>query len=355
VEVSGQSGKGQRAVKRYGKSFFFFSCFLLERSHFEGARSLVMRIDRRSRSLFLKFATSIAILCAMALIVFAQTAEETTRRLWDTAFISPAKAHVTSKRTPINKRVGARSYRVVTPTIPTTGVAGDTVVGVTVWRLRRSTAADSGERLIAHEGPDEVAWLPERVAANTKLAEGDRLRISVEAARTGYLYVIDREQYADSTLGEPYMIFPTTRTLGGNNAVSVGKVIEIPAQDDAPPYFTLRRSRPDQVAEVMSVLVTPSPLEGFQITDKAQKLSETEVAAWEKSWSAQVGSLELENGGGRAWTKEEKDAGADPKRLLRSDGPPPQIVYYRPHIKSGEPMFVNVNLRYRVPTGRATR
>src|SRR4029078_543265 len=128
--------------------------------------------------------------------------------------------------------------------------------------------------LIEHEGADAAEWLPERISPNTKLDQGERLRISVDAARTGYLYLIDREQYADGSLREPYLIFPTTRTLGGNNQVTVGKIIELPSQDDRPPYFTVRRRRADQVGEVVSVLITPSPLEGIEITDKAQKLSE---------------------------------------------------------------------------------
>jgi hypothetical protein len=36
-----------------------------------------------------------------------------------------------------------------------------------------------------------MEWLPERVASNGRLAEGDRIRISIEAARSGYLYVVD--------------------------------------------------------------------------------------------------------------------------------------------------------------------
>jgi hypothetical protein len=272
----------------------------------------------------------------------AQTPEEATRRLWDTAFIDSGKAPATSKR----RKPGARSYRVATPNIPVAGVEGDTVVGVTVWRLRRSVPADTGERLIVHEGANEVEWLPERISANTKLAEGDRLRIRVEAALTGYLYVIDREQYADGSLGEPYLIFPTTRTLNGDNSVKVGKVIEIPAQDDAPPYFKVRRSRPDQVAEVVSVLVTPTPLEGIEITDKMQKVSETQLAAWEKQWSTRVGWLEMENGAGKAWTKEEKQAGAS-ATVLNAHAAAPQVVYYRPSATSTEPMLVKVQLRYR--------
>lgn len=281
----------------------------------------------------------------------AQNPDEATRKLWDTAFINSGKPRPASKR-----RKPARSYRLATPMIPVADVAEGTVVGVTVWRLRRSTPADSGERLIVHEGSDDVEWLPQRISANTKLAEGDRLRIGVEAARTGYLYVIDREQYADGSLGEPYLIFPTTRTLNGDNRVMRGKLIEIPARDDGPPYFKMRRSRPDQVAEVLTVFVTPTPIEGIKITDKAEKLSEAQLAAWEKEWSAQVGSIELENGAGKGWTKEEKQAGAatsagtgaGDSTLLTAQAPAPQLVYYRPNAKATEPMLVKVQLRYQL-------
>ncbi|HUE81635.1 MAG TPA: hypothetical protein VMM84_05915 [Pyrinomonadaceae bacterium] len=297
-------------------------------------------------------AVVMAVACSFCLVSFAasaeaQTPEEATRKLWDTAFIAPAKKKAVSRKSPARRRPAGRNYRVATPKVPTANVAADTVVGVTIWRLRRSTSADSGERLLVQHGSDTGEWLPERISANTRLVEGDRLRITVEAARSGYLYVIDREQYADGSFSEPYLIFPTTRTLGGNNEVKAGKVIEIPAQEDSPPYFSLRRSRHDQVAEVLSVLVTPTPLEDIEITDRAQKLSATQVAAWEKSWSTQVGRLEMEGGAGKAWTKEEKEAGADGNRLLEAEAPAPQDLYYRPNTKSSEPMLLKIQLRYR--------
>lgn len=281
--------------------------------------------------------------CAVSLTVpsiMKAQGDDTTRRLWDTAFISSGN----KKTSP--RKATKRSYRVATPNVPIDSVNGETVVGVTLWRLRRANATDSGERLIVHEGADAAEWLPERISANTKLDQGERLRISVEAARTGYLYVIDREQYADGSLSEPYLIFPTTRTLAGNNQVTVGKVIELPSQEDRPPYFTVKRSRSDQVAEVLSVLISPSPLEGFVVTDKAQKLPETQVSQWEKSWGGRVGLLELEAGAGKAWSKEEKEAGSDVARLLKSNSPAPQVIYYQPNTRVSEPILVKVRLRY---------
>lgn len=288
-------------------------------------------------------------LCAVSLIASVNLKaqdEDTTRRLWDTAFINSGNKKTSPRKT------AKRSYRVATPNVPTAGVNADTVVGVTLWRLRRATQTDSGERLIVHEGADAAEWLPERISANTRLDQGDRLRISVEAARTGYLYVVDREQYADGSLSEPYLIFPTTRTLNGNNQVTVGKIIELPARDDRPLYFTVKRSRSDQVAEVLSVLISPSPLEGIEITDKAQKLSEAQVGKWEKSWGARVGLLELEAGAGKPWSREEKEAGSGIAQVLKSDAPAPQAIYYQQNTKSNEPILIKVRLRYGYSTKR---
>jgi len=157
--------------------------------------------------------------------------------------------------------------------------------------LRPTRPADTGERIIAHEGPESIEWLPERVSSNGKLSEGDRIRMSIEAARTGYLYVVDQEQYADGSKGEPYLIFPTARNRGGENSVKAGRVIEIPAQDDSPPYFTLKQIRVDHVGESVVVLVTPTPIQTLTITDKAQRLSAETPALWEKSWGGQTGRL----------------------------------------------------------------
>lgn len=296
-------------------------------------------VYRRTVKQFVWLVALCVVSLSASLTVKAQD-DQATRRLWDTAFINSG-----NKRT-LPRRATKRSYRIATPNVPTAGVNGETVVGVTLWRLRRANQTDSGERLIVHEGADAAEWLPERISPNTKLDQGERLRISVEAARTGYLYVIDREQYADGSLSEPYLIFPTTRTLGGNNQVTVGKIIELPSQDDRPPYFTVKRSRADQVAEVVSVLISPSPLEGIEITDKAQKLSEVQVSKWEKSWGGRVGLLELEAGAGKPWSKEEKEAASDVARVLKQDAPAPQAIYYQPNTKSSDPILVKVRLRY---------
>ena len=266
--------------------------------------------------------------------VLAQKPEEMTRKLWDTAFIESSNKKTTTRR---------RAYRIATPNVPVNNVAPESVVGVTLWRLRPATRTDSGERLIVHDNNAASEWVPERISATTRLVQGDRLRISVEAVRAGYLYVIDREQYADGSVGEPYLIFPTKRTSGGDNQVAIGRLLEIPAQDDSPPFFTMKKSRADHVAEVLSVLVMPTPLEGVQITEKALKLTDAQVASWEKAWGSSVGRLEMSTVG-QAWTKEEKDSRT---RALTASAPAPQLLFYRPSAKPTDPMFVKLRLSYR--------
>jgi hypothetical protein len=101
------------------------------------------------------------------------------------------------------------------------------------------------------DGLKQAQYTPERIEAATPLNVGDRVRITVESPRSGFLYIIDREQYIDGSFGEPMLIFPTLKTRGGDNRVMPGKLIDIPAQEDQYSYFTAQPagSRRDQVAE----------------------------------------------------------------------------------------------------------
>jgi len=220
-------------------------------------------------------------------------------------------------------------------------------LGVTIWRLRPAAAADSGARILVQEGTETAELIPERVSSTSRLTAGDRVRLTLESPEHGYLYVVDRERYGSGERGAPYLIFPTIRTRGGDNKVSGGKLIDIPAQSDRPNFFALHRSRPDQVEEELTVLLTPEPIEGITIGENALALSNAQVAAWEKQWgSAKPEVFELTGGVGKTWTRVEQDAAADGTRLLTQDDPPPQTVY-RVAVKPGAPLAVEVRLHYR--------
>ena len=219
-------------------------------------------------------------------------------------------------------------------------------VGVTVWRLRPSRNSDQGARVLVLDGLKQSQWTPERIEAGTPLNVGDRVRITVESPRPGFLYIIDREQYADGSLGEPLLIFPTARTRGGDNRVMPGRLIDIPAQEDQYSYFTAQPAgtRRDQVAEVLTVILTPAQLP-FTISDQPLRVEPSQMAEWERTWGGIAETLELMGGAGRTWTNEEKLAGAANGRQLTQAGPPPQTVY-RVARKAGAPVLVTVPLHY---------
>jgi hypothetical protein len=248
------------------------------------------------------------------------------------------KSHAMAAPRPAYKPVGNASA-------VTASAANVRQIGMTIWRLRPSRKNDAGARIIVQEQASELEWTPERISTTTPLKIGEHLRFSFEAAQKGYLYVIDRERYADNSLGEPTLIFPTTRLRNGENAVTPGQLIEIPDQGDRPNYFTLQRSRPDQSGEELVLLLTPEPLPDIKPGDSAQVLPQDKVAQWEKAWGHSAQELDLVGGAGRPWTKAEQEAGKDQTRLLTQADPSPQTVY---RISAGpdDPVVIHVQLRY---------
>ena len=170
------------------------------------------------------------------------------------------------------------------------------------------------------------------------------MRVSIESPGTGYLYVIDREQYADDSLGDGYLIFPTARTRGGNNSVVAGRVVEFPAQEDNPPYFTLTRSRPEHVGESLIFIVSPHPLVELPIGSEPTRVPAEKLTQWEKEWGGKAEQFELEGGAGLPYTSAEKAAGGDGSRMLTQGDPLPQTVL-RVNARSGNPVLVKLLLR----------
>jgi hypothetical protein len=266
--------------------------------------------------------------------------DDETRKLWDDAFLKKR-----GKSSSPARPQGQPRYKRATAA-PGATASGDAVVGITIWRLRPAKAADDKEvRILVHEKDKkkDTEWTPERIEADTPLKEGDRVRLSIEAPRTGYLYVIDREQYADGSFSDPYLIFPVTSVRGGDNSVTAGRVIEIPAQTDDPPYFLLKRSRPDQVSELLSVLVTSEPIRELRIGSEAFKLPKEQLAVWETKWGVIAERIELIGGAGQAYTRAEK-AAANSSQKLTQDDPLPQTIY-RVAAKPGDPLMVKVPLK----------
>lgn len=243
-----------------------------------------------------------------------------------------------------------RTYRSTTSTASSSELrksssASEAVIGVTLWRLRPAQSSDNKDaRILEHQSAKSSEWTAERIEADARLNEGERVRVSIETPSTGYLYVIDREQYADGSLGDAYLIFPTARTRGGNNSVVAGRVIEFPAQEDNPPYFTLTRSRAEHVGEILILIVSPQPLAELPARSEPVKVPSDKLALWEKDWGGRAEQFELEGGAGLPYSKAERSAGGDGSRMLTQGDPLPQTIL-RLNARPGNPVVVQVLLR----------
>lgn len=222
-------------------------------------------------------------------------------------------------------------------------------VGVTLWRLRPAKATDTGPGFQVLQAGQMVVMTPERIAGTAPVALGEHVRLSIESPRDGYLYVINREQYADGNTGAPALIFPTTRIRGGDNRVSAGRLVDIPDASDPQPYFTLtsnqKAGQPRNVGELITILITPRPLEGITAGRSPIALDPAQVAKWETDWEAEVSEvLEMNGGAGRVWTREEKQAGEATRSLTQAD-PTPQTIY-RVAGRASEPLMLTVQMLY---------
>src|SRR5512145_966670 len=185
-----------------------------------------------------------ASLCLIGASTVRAQDEDAPRRLWDGAFLkkraesktqAPARKTTAYRRTTpkkpttTNQAAQTSTTQNPAPQTQTAEQAGGEMIGLTIWRLRPSRAADNKQaRILLEEGSKEIEWTPERAEADTIFALNERVKLSIESPRDGYLYVIDRERYADGTFSDPYLIFPSLTNRDGANSVTAGKLIELP-------------------------------------------------------------------------------------------------------------------------------
>jgi hypothetical protein len=226
---------------------------------------------------------------------------------------------------------------------PATDLWGD--VGVTIWRLSDASNVDDSEtaKLLTRDLSGSITqYEGERVAAGGSFTLGDKVRVSIEVPRTGYLYVVDREVYTDGTYGEPYLIFPTKLSRGGDNKVDAGMLIDIPAQSDPEPFFTLKASDPRWRGELLSIIITSEPILEVPLPSRPSPIASKLVDAWESKYLKQPILFEQQGTAGKTYTIAERDAGSGKRQLTQGD-PYPQTVY-RVKMSPKEPVMINIDL-----------
>ncbi|HWS53569.1 MAG TPA: DUF4384 domain-containing protein [Pyrinomonadaceae bacterium] len=257
---------------------------------------------------------------------------------------SRAKYEKPPKRPAAGGSAGVKSgrRRRPKPVAQTAALDAAQKLGVTIWKLRPASLfadplqPDCGEGTRSLGQPTMVTP-PTRVSASTLFRTGDRVRLGIETVRAGYLYVLNREVYADRTLGPVSLIFPTRRMRGGQNFVAPGRPVEFPDLCDRPNYIEFlppsRARRP--VAEQLVLVVADRPLTDLPVPADSVRIPEEFLRLLEARWAGPSEELELEDGEGQAYTSVElnaafeisrEGAGAGGRALVHA-APQPQTVF----------------------------
>lgn len=277
--------------------------------------------------------------------------EEGSKAIKAEEFISKRPVVTTTRRSSPRKKPTYKTAQVIKSAAPPPGKEF-AQVGVTIWRFRPSTSADKTKELVEEEDVAPSQWTLERISEGTLLAPGQKVRLGLESlSRDGFLYVINREEYADGSFGQARLIFPTKRTPEGGNRVKAGKIIYIPG---APRYFRIKPSQTSKahVAEVLTVLVAAKPLiDPAEFADGPWVIEPTRLADWEKLWATAPTKFEMEGGAGLTMSEKEQAAGVGQSELTQNE-PVPQTIY-RLTVKPDDTLLVTVPLRFTIPkTGK---
>jgi hypothetical protein len=278
---------------------------------------------------------SASLLALLAVAALAQ--EDNTRQLWNTEFLGKRPAATTPAST------SKPTYKPATPAKPAAAPIGSgTMLGITLWRF---SDKPSNTRLLVIPKPGEKkTGTLERVDVAAPIAKTDGYRFTFEIPTNGYLYVIDREKFADGKLGDPYVIYPTGKMRPGDNLVAPGRLLEVPDRVEEPNLFVIE-AKPNQVAEVLSFLVAPEPIADLKIGNDPLRLDPALFASWQKNAGAAPERYVLENGTGATITESENKAAGDRTKVTQAD-PLPQTLY-RVNAKPGTPVMVEIPLTFK--------
>lgn len=321
-------------------------------------------------------------LCCLSISAFVlQEEDEEVRRTRDERRFKDARAG--KRPTPQTMPPSAKNTGKIRPNV--VAAMDDELIGVTFWRLspaadeRRSLSSAKDEQddtrilIPAKKGAEPQPYHTARVGDDASFRNGELLWLGIEVPRADdcFVYVLDREQYADGSLGDPYLIFPAPTTPAGANVASAGRLVYVPAPDDPLPYLRLERNtsrddrkppQPPHVAERLTIIVSPrrltfrGQLEEVDTDIKLLRVDPVEAARCDREWTGKTERLGARRDFSAGMTRAEQEvretrkliptgrpAAGETRRLLPTDLLPHTI--YRVQGKAGQPVLLNVSLR----------
>ena len=317
----------------------------------------------RSCSLFLWVA---AIVLAPISFAEPQSASDDTRGLKPREYARRLQAQIAQKRrrSKTSKPKALVSYTPLTS--DTAPVAAGVDVGVTIWRLRPSLKTDAKDvqeqtriavRKKSQSEEKVLMMTPTRAESRTPFADGDLIKFTVEAPFEAYIYILNREQYADGSMSDPYLVFPAREDVGINDKGFPGRLLFLPS-DRADDKFELKRlsdlnpadaANAQKTAEVFTVIFSRQPikeLSPLEKSDEPRKVEKQQLERWHGEWGGPVWRFEQQGSAGASITKVEKQAGKQGGEYLDDADPKPQTVYHVAGRKADALVFdVSIEIR----------
>ena len=282
-----------------------------------------------------------AMLLALVLTFSVRSQDDDSKAIKAEVFIKRRPSEGARPPSKAKYRADSKSSKSVDPKQMTGMVVNE--VGLTIWRFRPASESDKTKELV--EVADDQQWVLERIAEGTPLSPGQKVRLSFESlSTTGYLYIVNREEFADGTFGVPKLIFPTRKSLN-RYKVEPGRLIYIPS---ASSKFEIipSDSTKTHVGESLSIIISPKPLiDDSQLQSQAITLSQKQFDQWLNEWKAKIEKFEMEGGIGQTLTQSEKVAANLNAPLLSQADPVPQTVYQLT-AKPEQPLLIALPLRF---------
>jgi len=258
------------------------------------------------------------------------------------------KAEVFLKERPVNTspskaryRPAVKSNEALALTPPSGMVVSE--IGITLWRYREATGTDKTKELVEEDEGQE--WILERIAEGTLLSPGQKVRLSLESlSRTGYLYVISREEYADGSFGAPKLIFPTQRSVD-RIKVEPGRLTYIPS---ATGRFRIKPSEnaKTHIGESLTIIVSQKPLiDASQLKPQAITLQPSQLNQWLNQWKTKTAKFEMVGGAGQTMTAAEQASAKLDSPLMSQGDPVPQTIYQL-FVKPEDPLLIVLPLKF---------
>jgi hypothetical protein len=249
---------------------------------------------------------------------------------------------VSPRRKPRSRR---RTFRTQNRFTPRPAPAGTEYaqVGVTIWLV-----ASGDSKGVEQVGTEQTQ---ERLDTNATYMEGDTIRLDIVSPNSGYLYLVDREQYSDGSYGPAVLAFPTLTTRRGNNLVRSWETVQIPAYPSVwkfkPRVLREGEARKAQTAEVLTVVISPRPLvDPSRIGRQQLTLDDGEFERWQALWKTNSQQFDMENSVGQVVRTRSKALEQQGPEAQPEDEELDPQTYYRVAVKPGVPIMVTVPLRF---------